>query len=281
MFPYQQKLIEFEQLFHITKPIIGMIHLPALPGSPNHSLSLDDILSYALADAQSLISGGVNALLVENLHDFPFVKEEISLPTLVSLTLLVQKIVDFSPIPVGVNILRNACKQALTVASFTGADFIRCNFYTGAYISDQGILEGCAAILKRFQKQLFNNNPISYPKIFADVHCKHAAPLSNRSLELEVQDAFERGLADCIIITGERTGLPAKIKDLQNLQKRGFSPIMIGSGLSSENVEQLLPLAHGAIVGSSFKQNNSLSKPIDLNEVKQFMIKVNSIRNNL
>lgn len=258
-----------------------MVHLPALPGSPNHTLSMDDILSHALADVQSLIDGGVNAILVENFHDYPFLKEEITLPTLISFTLLVQKIVLQSPIPVGINILRNACKQALTVASFTGAEFIRCNFYTGTYVTDQGIFEGCAASLKRYQKQLLNNNPISHPKIFADVHCKHAAPLSSRSLELEVQEAFERGLADCIIITGERTGLPTKIKDLQILQSKGFTPILIGSGLSSENVDQLLPYAHGGIVGSSFKKDSNLSNPIDSIKVKRFMSKVKTVRNNL
>ena len=279
---YSLKLQSFHTLFSNTsKPIIGMIHLPALPGSPKHTLKFDDILSHALSDLNSLIESGIDGVLVENFHDYPFLKSEIPLQTLIPYTLLVQRIVQQSSIPVGVNLLRNACEQALTVASFTGADFIRCNFFTGAYISDQGLIEGCAASLKRFQKQLQSINPISNPKIFADVHCKHAAPLSSRSLDLEVQDAFERGMADGIIITGERTGLPTKIKDLQLLQSKGLSPIIIGSGLTSENVDQLIPLSHGAIVGSSFKKDGLLSNPIDSKKVKQFMSKVKEIRNNL
>jgi membrane complex biogenesis BtpA family protein len=279
---YSLKLQSFHNLFSNTsKPIIGMIHLPALPGSPKHTLNFDDILSHALSDLNSLIESGVDGVLVENFHDYPFPKCEIPLPTLIPFTLLAQRIVQQSSVPVGVNLLRNACEQALTVASFTGADFIRCNFFTGVYITDQGLIEGCAASLKRYQKQLQGFKTISNPKIFADIHCKHAAPLSSRSLDLEVQDAFERGMADSIIITGERTGLPTKIKDLQLLQSKGLAPIIIGSGLTSENVDQLMPLAHGAIVGSSFKKDGLLSNPIDSKKVEQFMTKVKKIRNNL
>jgi membrane complex biogenesis BtpA family protein len=279
---YLLQLQNFHALFsNISKPIIGMIHLPALPGSPKHSLEFDEISSHALNDLNYLIESGVDGVLVENFHDYPFPKSEIPLPTLIPFTLLVQKIVQQSSVPVGVNLLRNACEQALTVASFTGADFIRCNFFTGVYISDQGLIEGCAASLKRYQKRLQGIKTISDPKIFADIHCKHAAPLSSRSLDLEVQDAFERGMADGIIITGERTGLPTKIKDLQLLQSKGLAPIIIGSGLTSKNVDQLLPLAHGAIVGSSFKKDGLLSNPIDSKKVKQFMSKVKEIRNNL
>ncbi|NHK31117.1 MAG: BtpA/SgcQ family protein [Asgard group archaeon] len=279
---YTHKLQSFHALFSNTsKPIIGMIHLPALPGSPKHTLDFDEISSHALSDLNYLIKSGVDGVLVENFHDNPFLKSEIPLLTLIPFTLLVQRIAQNSTIPVGVNLLRNACEQALTVASFTGADFIRCNFFTGAYISDQGIIEGCAASLKRYQKQLQGTKTISQPKIFADIHCKHAAPLSSRSLDLEVQDAFERGLADGIIITGERTGLPTKIKDLQLLQSKDLAPILIGSGLTYENVDQLLPLAHGAIVGSYFKKDGLLSNPIDSKKVGQFIAKVKEIRKNL
>jgi membrane complex biogenesis BtpA family protein len=271
-------LEQFNTLFKTSKPIIGMIHLPALPGSVNHNLNLDDILSHALNDMQSLVDAKVDGILVENYHDYPFLRNNLPLHIIIPMTLLVQELVQQSPLPIGVNLLRNACDQALLLAAFTGAQFIRCNFYTGAYIADQGIFEGCASQLKRLQKELANFQTKTIPRIFADVHCKHAIPVANRSLVLDVYDAFERGLADAVIITGERTGLPTKVADLQALNQKGFAPIIIGSGLNHENATTLLPLAHGAIVGSAFKEKGQLSNPIDKSKVKDFMSIVKALR---
>ncbi|MGB5432477.1 MAG: BtpA/SgcQ family protein, partial [Acidimicrobiia bacterium] len=61
----------FRQLFTSPKPIIGVIHLPALPGYPD-SPGLDAVLDKAVNDLSALERGGVDGVLVENFADRPF-----------------------------------------------------------------------------------------------------------------------------------------------------------------------------------------------------------------
>ena len=254
-----------------------MIHLPSLPGSPNNLLGINDILSFAFGELDTLVSGGIDGIIVENFHDYPFYPQSVEPITIASMAIVTQALVQKSTVPIGVNILRNACSEALSIAALTNASFIRCNIWTGAYVTDQGIITGCAHTVKRLQKTLAAANNCTSPLIFVDVHCKHASPLSNRPLELEVIDTFDRGAADAVIITGERTGLPAKIENLQMLHKKKIHPILIGSGVTSENVELFLPYADGAIVGSSLKRNCKIDEPTALKKVQNLVAKARNI----
>lgn len=251
-----------------------MLHLPALPGSPKNILSIEEIIDFTLVDFSTLIEGKIDGILIENFHDFPFFPSIVESITIASMSIIVNEIVKRSPVPVGVNILRNACSEALIIASLTNAQFIRCNVWISSYVTDQGIIHGCSHKVKRLQRILSATTKGSSPLVFADVHCKHASSLSNRSLDLEVQDAFERGLADAVIITGEKTGVPAKIEDLKLLKEKNFAPILVGSGVTLQNIESFHPFIDGAIVGTSLKKNGEISAPIELKRVKELVAKM-------
>ena len=257
------------------KPIIGMIHLPPLPGSANNELDVNELTAFAHEELTALVNGGIDAVIIENFHDYPFYPETVEPATLVAMAIITHSLVLQSPVPIGVNILRNACPEALSIAAVTRAAFIRCNIWTGAYVTDQGLISGCAHIVKRLQKTLGTTSNSSSPSIFADVHCKHASPISNRPLNLEVDDALNRGAADAVIITGEQTGLPTKLKDLKLLSEKNLHPIIIGSGLTIDNLDQLLPYADGAIVGTSLKKNGVINERVDITRVKALIEKRN------
>ena len=55
--------------------IIGVVHLKALPGSPLYANNLDQIYEYALKDAETLVKGGVDSIIIENFGDNPFIKD--------------------------------------------------------------------------------------------------------------------------------------------------------------------------------------------------------------
>jgi membrane complex biogenesis BtpA family protein len=272
------KLDQLEKLFGVKKPIIGMIHLKALPGAPKSSLSISEVLALAVDDLNSLIEGKIDGVLVENYNDYPFHPFTVEPSTIVSMSLIVKELIKSSSVPVGVNVLRNACSDALIIASFTGAEFIRCNFLTGAYVTDQGVIVGCAHILKRLQKQLSCIKTETNPLIFGDVLCKHASPISPRTLDLEAIDALERGLADAVIITGNRTGLPAKLSDLKLLREKQIQPILVGSGVTSDSIQEILPYIDGVIIGTSLKHKNKISLPVDRKKVEEIMQKVHEFR---
>jgi membrane complex biogenesis BtpA family protein len=257
------------------KPAIGMIHLPSFESSVSPGFDLDDAFRISLTDAYTLKQAGFDALLIENFHDTPFSKTRISDAKFLLMSRIVNKIIDSVPtMAVGVNILRNACLQALTVATLNHASFIRCNIWEGAYVTDQGIIEGTASQVLH-EKQALN----SQVKILADVGVKHATPLGDFTLEEAAKNAFFRGGADAIILSGRETGALLSLDTLTHfVSKTKLKPIL-GSGVTIENVSTIFPLISGVIIGSSLKYDSSnLHSPIDLEKATAFMSRWNSLR---
>jgi predicted TIM-barrel enzyme len=115
--------------------------------------------------------------------------------------------------------------------------------------------------------------------IFGDFHVKHGshALIEDRPLEEQAEDV-ETSLGDALIVTGLKTGSAPGKEDIEPIRNAVSIPILIGSGLSYDNLETLLPMVNGAIVGSSFKKDGKLTNAIDAERVKKFMDKVRSIR---
>jgi len=263
--------MNFFSIFGKRFPIIGMVHLKPLPGSPGYNGRLNELIESAIIDAESLERGGVDGIMVENLGDYPYFKDP-SFPELVaSFTKIIDRIKDRVKVPVGVNVLRNGAKAALAIAYATGCNFIRVNVLTDAYVTDQGIIEGNAAELIRLKKQLMADNVA----ILADIRVKHAALLAERNTADLALDALERGGADALIVTGRRTGLPPTAEEIKEIKSVG--PTIIGSGLNEKNLNELLPLADGAIVGTYFKEADIWS-PVSYEKVSRFMKMVELLR---
>ena len=265
-----------EELFRVKKPIIGMVHLPPLPGSPRYEGGgIAHILERAVQDAKNLETGGINGLIVENLGDAPYLKTSVGPETISATTLVVRKVIDTVDVPVGVNILRNDVKAALAVAYVTGGRFIRANVFTDTVVTDQGIIEASASELLRYRRYLGAEEI----KIFADVHVKYGLPLSPVSIEQSAKEAAYRGLADALIVTGVRTGIEPDLKDLTRVRKAvPDRPLLVGSGATKENILKLLECADGAIVGTSLKVDGITENPVDGGRVKAFMANVEKLR---
>lgn len=246
------------------KPVIGVVHLPPLPGSPRASLSMEQIIERALSDARAYEAGGASALIVENFGDAPFRKDRVEPYTVAALALVVSAVRAAVSLPIGVNVLRNDAVAALSVAAVTGASFIRVNVHTGAMLTDQGIIEGRADETLRLRRLL--GAPVG---VWADVLVKHAAPLGPVSPEEAARDALERGLADALILTGSATGQPADPEELRRLRALfPDAPIFVGSGVTPERVAAFLPAASGFIVGTWAKEEGIIENPVSPNRVE-------------
>ena len=127
------------------KQLIGVVHLPPLPGSPGYAgESLETIIASCQADLRALEGAGFDGVIFENFGDTPFFKENVPAVTLTSMTRIIVGCGQTS-LKVGVNVLRNDAFGALAVATATGADFIRVNVHVGTMATDQGLIEGKAA----------------------------------------------------------------------------------------------------------------------------------------
>ena len=251
----------------IDKPIIGMIHLPPLPGSPGYRGRFDQVIDLVRQDAEALTQGGVDGLMLENFGDVPFFAGEVPRHTATHMTTLAQRVRDQTDLPLGINVLRNDGFTALAVAQAVGAQYIRVNVLSGACLTDQGVIQGQAAGLMRYRNEIGAHGV----KVLADVRVKHAAPIADRPLEEEVEELVERAGADAVIVSGVGTGKPTDPGLVQQVkQAAGECPVLIGSGATPQTLSELLPCSDGFIVGSYFKRDGKLDAPVDPARVKRF-----------
>ncbi len=248
-----------DDAFWKRRPLIGMVHLQPLPGSPQSTgQSMDAVVARAIADTRALEAGGANAIMVENFFDSPFARDSLPPHTIAALTLAAAAVRAITSLPVGINALRNDARSAIAVAHICGAQFVRINVYVGAAVTDQGIIQGAAREATLYRKEL--NADVA---IFADVFVKHATQLGGGSIEDAAKDAVERGLADALIISGAATGADTDPEDARRVKSAvPHTPILIGSGFNVHTAGSLLQYADGAIAGTSIKQDGIVSNPV-------------------
>ncbi|MCK5148378.1 BtpA/SgcQ family protein [bacterium] len=254
---------EWTECFGISKPLIGMVHLAALPGSPGYEGDFSTVLDKALADAEAIVHGGFDAVMVENFGDVPFWGNSVPPVTVAAMTQIVDRICTSVELPVGVNVLRNDALSALSIAAVTDAAFIRINVHTGVTATDQGILTGSAAETLRARQALGSD-----VKILADVFVKHGRPMDQTDIAAAAKDCAYRGLADGIIITGIGTGTGIELADLEAVRiALPDYAVLGGSGLSEQTAWDILSVADGAIVGTSIKTGGRVDRPVDRERV--------------
>ena len=233
-------------------PVIGMVHLPPLPGAPRWGGSLAEVTKAALADTAALAAAGVTAIMVENFHDVPFYRTAVPPETVAAMTAVAAALrAEHPDLRLGINVLRNDALAALAVAVAVGADYLRVNVHTGTAVTDQGIVEGRAFETLRRRRELGAESV----GILADVRVKHARPLADRPLAEEAADLRLRGLADAVIVTGPATGSSADPDRLAEVRAAlPDCPVLVGSGVDRTNVARYLDAADGFIVGSSLQE---------------------------
>ncbi len=264
----KMRIKEFNSLFQTEKPVIGVIHLPPLPGAPRNLEKIEKILERALEDAKKLEEGGINGIIVENYGDVPYYPESVPPETITSMTVICYEISKKISVPLGINVLRNDAKSALAIALATKASFIRVNVHISAMLTDQGLIQGKAHETLRYRSNLKIDT-----KIFADVKVKHAKPITPPApIEEEAKEAIHRGQADAIIITGERTGIPPNPENILKVkQTLPETPCLIGSGITPKNAKEMLKIADGCIVGTGIKINKKTENPVDPNLLKKLI----------
>ncbi len=262
------KFNELERIFGTRKPIIGMVHLPPLPGSPRYDgMTMKEITNFALSEAELLHKAGVNGAILENFGDVMFYKrvpaETIAAMTYVA-TVLTRKIPE---LPLGLCVLQSDAIAGMAIANTVGGKFIRVPYYTETYVVDAGLMDSIAAEVLRYRK--FLNADV---KIFADVHIKHGYPLSQRPISESAHDAEHRGLADAILVTGIATGAETKVDDVKEVKEAvDYTPVFVASGVDDKNLSAYKDIADGAILGTHIKVNDDTEAPIDPIKLQGFM----------
>jgi membrane complex biogenesis BtpA family protein len=270
------RLDSLAEMFGVDKPVIGMVHLWPLPGAPGYTgYQIDTIVDQARRDAQLLLEGGVDGLMVENMWDLPYyVGTDVQLEAMTCQAVAARAIVEMAGVPVGINVVHNGGLVALAIAIAAGASFMRVCILTGARLWDTGELDhGCAADLLRRRKEL----QAEHIKLFADVDKKHSVPFPGLDLETHIEwTEFYR--ADALIVSGRMTGAAPSVDKVRQAKELATRPILLGSGTTAENIADFLRYADGAIVGSSLKVDGIAENPVDVERVRRYMAAVRGVR---
>ena len=257
---------ELNELFRTAKPIIGMLHLRPLPGSPRPE-PFADVRERMLADLEALIKGGVDGVILENYGDAPYFPGRVPPHTVSYLTRLAAEARGLTSLPLGVNVLRSDGIAALAVAAAVGAEFVRVNVYTGVRVSGEGLIQGNAHEIQRYRRELGVD-----VKVFADVDVKHSTGVGDVDLEDEVTETILRGRADAVIVSGKATGSETRLEDLRRAKAAaGSTPVLTGSGMTVNSVSETLRWSDGAIVGTGFKIGGVTDNPVDVEAVRALM----------
>jgi uncharacterized protein len=255
-------------LFSRSKPVIGVIHVGALPGTPRSSQSVSEIVSSARSEARVYRESGVDGLIIENMHDVPYLRGEVGPEIVAAMTAVAIEVKSECSLPVGVQILAGANVEAMAVAHAAGLDFIRAEAYAYAHVADEGLIESSAARLLRYRKMIGATSV----QVWTDVKKKHAAHAITADVSLgETAETVEFMGADCVIVSGSATGKAPTIADVREAKSNCRLPVFLGSGITERNIAEFYDHADGFIIGSAFKVEGIWSNTIDASRVTALM----------
>jgi membrane complex biogenesis BtpA family protein len=241
------------------RALIGAVHVPALPGTPRSALSVERIAAQAADDARAYADAGLQAVSVENMHDRPYLRGGVGPEIVAAMTLAVAAVRAAVSVPVGLQILAAADREAVAVAHAAGASFVRVESFVYAHVGDEGLHQSNAAELLRYRRAI----GADAVRVFADVKKKHSAHALTADVDVaDVAHAAEFFLADGVIVTGTATGRPAEPDDVRRVRAAVHLPERGGPGNAAANLASVAA-ADGYIVGTSHKHGGDWTRPVE------------------
>jgi len=262
-------------IFTNPKPVIAVIHVGALPGTPRNTQTVSELVEAAKREAQLYCESGVDGLMIENMHDIPYLRGEVGPEIVAAMTLIGATVKCKSQLPVGVQILAGANLEAMAVAHAAALDFIRAEGYAYAHVADEGLIQSSAAKLQRYRRMIGATNV----QVWSDVKKKHSAHAITADVSLgETAETVEFMGADCVIVTGSATGHAPQLADVQEAKAHCHLPVILGSGITADNVNEFYSDADGFIVGSYFKIDGHWANAVDPAKVTAFIKVIHKLR---
>jgi uncharacterized protein len=251
----------WKNVFGAVKPVIGMVHVRALPGTPYHELTTAEITAQAVREAVLYAECGFDGIMLENMHDVPYLNKVVGPEVTAGMTAIAYAVRQAVSIPLGIQILAAANKEALAVALAAQLNFIRAEGFVFGHVADEGYMDSCAGELLRYRRMI----GAGHIAVLTDIKKKHSAHNITSDVSIgETASAAEFFLSDGLVITGSATGKTVSLADLTEVRNNSNLPVIIGSGITSENLKDYWQAADGFIIGSSLKEaglwSNALSK---------------------
>ncbi len=248
--------------------MIGVVHLPPLPGAAYYDGDMPRIIDKAFREALIYKETGFDAIMVENTHDTPYLKGGVAPETTAAMSVICQVLKKETAMPFGVQILAGANLEALGTAVACSLEFIRVEGFVFAHIADEGYHEACAPTLIRRRHYLHADGV----KIFADIKKKHSSHAITQDLSIaEVAKNAEYFRADGVIVTGAHTGESADLDEVKSVKSTVHIPVLIGSGITCENIGLFSQHAEALIIGSAANVDGLWSNAVERERCKRLV----------
>lgn len=237
------------------KYIIGVSHLPGLLGKEKYR-GQEALYDHGKTEIEAIKKAGLTGLLLENENDQPYTTfatpEQISSMTEVASRLKGE----YPDFPLGVEFLINDPKASLCVAKASGCQFIRTDYWVDKMHREQfGNLEVDTVDFAQYRRKILAKEVM----VFADIQVKYATMREEKTIGESAVQAFEAG-AQAIVVSGNATGESVDLTDLIKAKEAvGEKPVLVGSGFSAENAQEILQYADGALVGTSLMENSIIT----------------------
>lgn len=244
------------------RALIGMVHVGALPGTPGARRSVEELARAAAEEARVLADAGFDAVIIENMHDRPYVTGPHGPEIVAAMTRVAVEVRRAAPgLPLGVQVLACGEREALAVALAAGGSFVRCENFVFAHVADEGLMaQAGAGPLLRYRRVIGAESV----RLIVDVKKKHASHAITADVDLaETARAAEFFGAEGVVVTGVRTGDPAHVEDVAAVRRACGVPVIVGSGVTPADVPALLAHADALIVGSYIKAGGVWTSPVD------------------
>ena len=263
--------VNFERVFGSTKPVIGMVHLGALPGTPLFDTSID-LVAGARADLLALQDAGFDAVMFGNENDRPY---ELSVDTAstAAMAAIIGQLKSEIKVPFGVNVLWDPM-ASVALGAATGAQFVR-EIFTGTYASDMGVWSPDAGKAMRYRDRLGRSDMA----MLFNVSAEFAHSLDQRPLADRARSAVFSSIPDAVLVSGQITGEAAALSDLEAVKAMlPDTAVMANTGVKHDTVQDVLRIADGCIVGASLKVDGDTWKAVDPDRARDFMDRVRAVR---
>ena len=254
------------------KPIIGMAHLPALPGTPLYDAAggMARVRDGVRRDLEALQAGGIHAVMFCNENDRPY-RLDADFASVAGLADVVASLRGELSVPFGVDVLWDP-RATLAVAAATGAAFAR-EIFTGAFAGDFGLWVRSAGDAFRYRRELGAEGV----RLLFNINAEFAAPLAPRPLAEVARSVVFSSSPDALCVSGPITGQPVDASGLAEVAAavggRGV-PVLVNTGFRADLAAGMLRHADGAIVGSSLKVDGVTWNPVDPARVRELMAAV-------
>lgn len=267
-------MTRFRKVFGAGKPVIAMVHLGALPGSPLHDAGrgLEGLVEGARADLRALQAAGVDAVMFGNENDRPY-EFRVDPASTATMAFVIGQLRGEIEVPFGVNVLWDPM-STVALAAATGAAFVR-EIFTGTYASDMGPWTPDAGAAMRYRDRLGAKDVA----MLYNVSAEFADSLDRRPLPDRARSAVFSSIPDAVLVSGQITGEAAALSDLAAVKKvLPETPVLANTGVKIETVAEVLAIADGCVVGSALKVDGHTWNAVDPERAMAFMAQVRAAR---